>query len=186
MGIKVSWLDIVILLPLLIGLVRGLMRGLVIELTAILAVVMGFIGAKLWGTPFAIWLIQQFAWPEAICAVVAYALLFLGITISLNLFAKLLSKLFKAVNLNWLNRLGGAVFGVAKWTAIMLLVVLCVHRLDDQFHFFKEDLKQQSIIYTYTTPLSEKAWDTAKDKINGIAEQTNEIIAEKTKKDEQE
>lgn len=162
------------------------MRGLVIELTAILAVVMGFIGAKLWGTPFAIWLIQQFAWPEAICTVVAYALLFLGITISLNLFAKLLSKLFKAVNLSWLNRLGGAVFGVAKWTAIMLLVVLCVHRLDDQFHFFKEDLKQQSIIYTYTTPLSEKAWDTAKDKINGIAEQTNEIIAEKTKKDEQE
>ena len=162
------------------------MRGLVIELTAILAVVMGFIGAKLWGTPFAIWLIQQFAWPEAICTVVAYALLFLGITISLNLFAKLLSKLFKAVYLSWLNRLGGAVFGVAKWTAIMLLVVLCVHRLDDQFHFFKEDLKQQSIIYTYTTPLSEKAWDTAKDKINGIAEQTNEIIAEKTKKDEQE
>ena len=186
MGIKVSWLDIIILLPLLIGLVRGLMRGLVIELTAILAVVMGFIGAKLWGTPFAIWLIQQFAWPEAICTVVAYALLFLGITISLNLFAKLLSKLFKAVNLSWLNRLGGAVFGVAKWTAIMLLVVLCVHRLDDQFHFFKEDLKQQSIIYTYTTPLSEKAWDTAKDKINGITEQTNEIIAEKTKKDEQE
>ena len=162
------------------------MRGLVIELTAILAVVMGFIGAKLWGTPFAIWLIQQFAWPEAICTVVAYALLFLGITISLNLFAKLLSKLFKAVNLSWLNRLGGAGFGVAKWTAIMLLVVLCVHRLDDQFHFFKEDLKQQSIIYTYTTPLSEKAWDTAKDKINGITEQTNEIIAEKTKKDEQE
>ena len=158
------------------------MRGLVIELTAILAVVMGFIGAKLWGTPFAIWLIQQFAWPEAICTVVAYALLFLGITISLNLFAKLLSKLFKAVNLSWLNRLGGAVFGVAKWTAIMLLVVLCVHRLDDQFHFFKEDLKQQSIIYTYTTPLSEKAWDTAKDKINGIAEQTNEIIAEKNEK----
>ena len=88
--------------------------------------------------------------------------------------------------MSWLNRLGGAGFGVAKWTAIMLLVVLCVHRLDDQFHFFKEDLKQQSIIYTYTTPLSEKAWDTAKDKINGITEQTNEIIAEKTKKDEQE
>ena len=122
------------------------MRGLVIELTAILAVVLGFVGAKLWGTPFAIWLLKQFAWPEAISMVVAYALLFLGITISLNLFAKLLSKLFKAVNLSWLNRLGGAVFGIVKWTAIMLLVVLCVHRLDDQFHFFKEDLKQQSIL----------------------------------------
>lgn len=181
---QVSWLDIVILLPLLIGIVRGLMRGLVIELTAILAVVLGFVGAKLWGTLFSVWLIQQFAWPEAICTVVAYALLFLGITIVLNLLAKLLSKLFKAVNLSWLNRLGGAVFGIAKWTVIMLLVVLCVHRLDDQFHFFQDDLKQQSIIYTYTTPLSEKAWARAKDKIGVMAEQTNEIIAEKTKKDE--
>ena len=181
---QVSWLDIVILLPLLIGIVRGLMRGLVIELTAILAVVLGLVGAKLWGTLFSVWLIQQFAWPEAICTVVAYALLFLGITIVLNLLAKLLSKLFKAVNLSWLNRLGGAVFGIVKWTAIMLLVVLCVHRLDDQFHFFQEDLKQQSIIYTYTTPLSEKAWAEAKDKIGVMKDQTNEIIAEKTKKDE--
>ena len=179
---QVSWLDIVILLPLLIGIVRGLMRGLVIELTAILAVVLGLVGAKLWGTLFSVWLIQQFAWPEAICTVVAYALLFLGITISLNLLAKLLSKLFKAVNLSWLNRLGGAVFGIVKWTAIMLLVVLCVHRLDDQFHFFQDDLKQQSIIYTYTTPLSEKAWARAKDKIGVMAEQTNEIIAEKNEK----
>ena len=181
-----SWLDIIILLPLLIGLVRGIMRGLVIELTAILAVVLGFVGVKLWGTLFAFWIIQQFAWPEAICTVVAYALLFLGITISLNLLAKLLSKLFKAVNLSWLNRLGGAVFGITKWAGIMLMIVLCVHRLDDQFHFFQEDLKQQSIIYTYTTPLSEKAWAAAKDKIGVIKEQSNEIIAEKTKKDEQE
>ena len=28
-----SWLDILILLPLLIGLVRGLMKGLIIELS---------------------------------------------------------------------------------------------------------------------------------------------------------
>lgn len=177
-----SWLDIVILLPLLIGLVRGLMKGFIIELTAILAVILGFIGMKIWGSVFTVWLIKQFAWPEAICSVVAYALIFLGITISLNIIAKLLSKLFKAVHLGWLNRLGGAIFGVIKWTAIMLLVVLCVHRLDDQFHFFKQDLKKKSIIYNYTTPLSEKAWTQVKDKVGTITEQANEIISENTKR----
>lgn len=161
-----SWLDIIILLPLLIGLVRGLMRGFVVELTAIVAIIFGFVGTHLWGATFAIWLSQQFAWPEAICSVVSYALLFLGITLLLNLVAKLLSRLFKAVNLGWLNRLFGAVFGVTKWATIVLFIVLCVHRLDDQFHFFKEDLKQQSTIYNYITPLSEKVWKAVKDQIS--------------------
>ena len=44
-----TWLDIVILLPLLIGIVRGVMRGLITEVIAILAVILGFIGAKIWG-----------------------------------------------------------------------------------------------------------------------------------------
>lgn len=161
-----SWLDIIILLPLLIGLVRGLMRGFVVELTAIVAIILGAIGTKMWGAPFAIWLNQQFAWAEAICSVVSYALLFLGITLLLNVVAKLISRLFKAVNLGWLNRLFGALFGVAKWAAIVLFIVLCVHRLDDQFHFFKDDLKQQSTIYNYTTPLSEKVWKAVKEQVS--------------------
>lgn len=161
-----SWLDIIILLPLLIGLVRGLMRGFVVELTAIIAIILGFVGTRIWGAAFAIWICQQFAWPEAICSVVSYALLFLGITLLLNVVAKLISRLFKAVNLGWLNRLFGALFGVAKWAAIVLFIVLCVHRLDDQFHFFKDDLKQQSTIYNYTTPLSEKVWKAVKEQVS--------------------
>ena len=40
-----SWLDILILLPLLIGLVRGLMKGLIVELSSIVAIILGFMGA---------------------------------------------------------------------------------------------------------------------------------------------
>lgn len=177
-----SWLDIVIVLPLLIGLVRGLMKGLVVELTAIVAIVIGLIGTKQWGAAFSVWLLQQFVWPEAVCTVVAYTLLFLGITISLNIVARLLTKLFKAAKIGWLNRLLGGLFGTTKWAAIVLLVVLCVHRLDDQFHFFQQDLKQQSIIYNYTTPLSEKAWEKAKQEIHAF---TKQRLDTSSKKDEQ-
>ena len=154
-----TWLDILILLPLLIGLVRGLMRGLVIEVTAIVAIVVGLLGAKLWGTNFALWLITQFAWPEVVCSVVAYALIFLAITLCLNILARLLSRLFRAIHLGWLNRLLGALFGIAKWAVIVLLIVLCVHRLDEQFHFIHDDLKQQSTIYNHTAALAQSTWD---------------------------
>lgn len=163
-----TWIDILILLPLLIGLVRGLMRGLVVELTSIVAIILGFVGARLWGARFSLWLIGQFEWPEAVCSVVAYALIFLGIALFLNLVARLISRLFKAISLGWLNRLLGALFGVAKWAIVVLLLVLCVHRLDDQFHFFRDDLKQQSTIYNYTTPLAEKAWAQVQSQVSSL------------------
>ena len=152
------WLDIIILLPLLLGLVRGLMKGLVIEITSIVAIILGIVGSRLWGAMFATWLLHQFAWPESVCVVLAYALLFLGISILLHLLAKLLTKLFKKVSLGWLNRLLGGLFGTLKWGIIVLVMVLCIHQLDKQFNFIQNDLKQESVVYMQAAPLSEQLW----------------------------
>jgi membrane protein required for colicin V production len=160
-----SWLDIIILLPLLIGLVRVLMKGLVIEIASIVAIVLGYIGSRLWGAMFAAWLIKQFSWPETVCMVVAYALLFIGISLLLHILARALSKLFQKVSLGWLNRLLGGVFGTLKWAIIVLTLVLCVHRLDEQFQFIQPDLKEQSIIYMQAAPLSEKMWAEIKKQV---------------------
>jgi hypothetical protein len=59
----------------------------------------------------------------------------------------------------------GGLFVVLKWAIIVLALVLCIHRLDEQFQFFKEELKQQSIVYTHATPIAEKMWDSAKQQI---------------------
>ena len=160
-----SWLDIIILVPILIGLVRGLMKGLVVEIASIAAILLGFIGSRMWGAMFAAWLIEQFSWPESVCVVIAYALLFVGISVLLHILAKLLTKLFKTVALGWLNRLLGGLFGTLKWMIIVLLLVLCVHRLDDQFHFLQDDLKNQSIVYMQAAPLAEKIWMEVKNQI---------------------
>lgn len=160
-----SWLDIIILLPLLIGLIRGLMKGFVIEITSIVAIVLGYLGSRLWGAICTTWLMNQFSWPETVCTVVAYALLFITISVVLHLLAKLLTKLFKTVSLGWINRLFGGVFGMLKWAIIMLAFVFCLHRLDTQFHFLQEELKEQSIIYVQATPLSERLWEEAQKQV---------------------
>jgi membrane protein required for colicin V production len=160
-----SWLDLIILLPLLIGLVRGLMKGLIYELTSILAIILGFVGSRLLAAEFATWLFQQFAWPESVCIVVAYSLLFTGISILLHLLSKLLTKLFAAVSLGWLNRLLGGLFGTLKWGIIVLVMVLCIHQLDKQFEFIQKDLKQQSVVYMQAAPLAEKIWVEVKQQM---------------------
>lgn len=158
-----TWLDIVILLPLLIGLVRGTMRGLITEIIAIAAVILGFIGAKIWGQVFSAWLLSQFTWPQPVCDAVAYALLFLGIAIALNIAGRLLSKLLKAINLGWINRVLGATFGLLKWAFIVLAIVFCVNKLDQQFKFLQPELKKQSIIYPEAVKLADKALDYVKN-----------------------
>ena len=141
------------------------MKGLVVEIASIAAILLGFIGSRMWGAMFAAWLIEQFSWPESVCVVIAYALLFVGISVVLHILAKLLTKLFKTVALGWLNRLLGGLFGTLKWMIIVLLLVLCVHRLDDQFHFLQDDLKKQSIVYMQAAPLAEKIWMEVKNQI---------------------
>lgn len=141
------------------------MKGLVVEIASIAAILLGFIGSRMWGAMFAAWLIEQFSWPESVCVVIAYALLFVGISVVLHILAKLLTKLFKTVALGWLNRLLGGLFGTLKWMIILLLLVLCVHRLDDQFHFLQDDLKNQSIVYMQAAPLAEKIWMEVKNQI---------------------
>lgn len=171
-----SWLDILILLPLLIGLIRGLMKGLIVEVTSIVAIVLGFAGAKLWSAIFASWLMQQFEWSETACIVVAYALLFAGIALGLNILGRLLSKLFQKIQLGWINRLCGGVFGAAKWAIVIVALVLCVHNLDKQFQFITPELKEQSIIYHSITPYAEQAWEEIKLQVENRKEkqQTNQ------------
>lgn len=161
-----SWLDIIILLPLLIGLVRGLMKGLITEIIAIAAVVFGFIGAKFWGQAFSAWILTQFTWPQAVCDAVAYALLFLGISIALHFVARLISKLLSAISLGWINRLLGAAFGVAKWSLIVLAIVFCVNKLDMQFHFLQPEVKSSSLLYPYAVKYADKALDYVKSADN--------------------
>ncbi len=169
-----SWLDILILLPLLIGLVRGLMKGLIVEVSSIVAIILGFLGAKWWSAAFASWLMQQFEWSETACIVVAYALLFAGIALGLNIIARLLSKLFQKIQLGWLNRLLGGVFGTAKWGIVIVALVLCLHNLDKQFQFLSPELKQQSVVYTTLTPYAEQAWNEIKAQVEAKKEPEQE------------
>ncbi|MBQ6790767.1 MAG: CvpA family protein [Paludibacteraceae bacterium] len=143
-----NWLDILLILPLVVGLVRGVMRGFISEIIAIIVVILGVIGARLLAPPFSTWLLGQFAWPQGVCDAVAYTLLFLGIAIVLSILAKLLTKLMKAINLGWVNRLFGGLIGLAKFGLIVLVVVFAMSKTNESFHWLDNSpVVQSSVVY---------------------------------------
>ena len=143
-----NWLDVIILLPLLVGLVRGLMRGLISEVIAIVVVILGVIGSRFFAPPFSEWLLGQFAWPQGVCEVVAYTLIFLAIAILLSLLAKGLTKFMRAIHLGWANRIFGGIFGMLKYGIIVLIVVFVMDRTNQSFHYLDDSpVVQTSVLY---------------------------------------
>ena len=150
----INWLDVILVLPLVVGLVRGLMRGLISEIIAIVVVILGVLGARFGAPPFSAWLLTQFAWPQGVCDVVAYTMLFLGIAILLSILARLLTKFMRKIHLGWANRLAGGLFGIAKYGLFVLIVVFVMDRTNDAFHWLDgAQVVSDSVIY----PLMVKA-----------------------------
>ena len=145
-----NWLDVLLLLPLLVGLVRGLMRGFISEIIAIAVVILGVLGAKFGAPAFSAWILIQFAWPQGVCDVVAYTLIFLGIAVVLSLLAKLITRFFRAIYLGWANRLFGGIFGILKYGLLVLVAVFIMDKTNETYHWADEaPIVQTSVVYPY-------------------------------------
>ena len=143
-----NWLDVIILLPFLVGLVRGLMRGLISEIIAFAVVILGALGARLAAPVVSGGLLTLFAWPQGVCDVVAYTLIFLAIAVALSLLAKLLTRFLRAIHLGWTNRLLGGAFGILKYGLFVLIAVFIVDRTNAEFHYLDESpVVKRSVLY---------------------------------------
>ena len=150
-----NWLDVLILLPLLVGLVRGLMRGLISEIIAFVVVIFGVLGSRLAAPPCSAWLLSQFAWPQGVCDVVAYVLLFLAIAIILSILARLLTKFLRAIHLGWANRLLGGLFGLLKYGILVFIVIFVMDKTNEAFHWLDDaPVVQTSVLYPHAVQIT--------------------------------
>lgn len=149
-----SYLDIIILLPLIYGLIRGIMRGIVKEIFAIVGIILGIVIARMYAGQAAMWLQQLSTWDEQLLRPIAAFVIFMAVALLCNLLAKLLTKLIKMISLSWVNRLVGGLFGLAKWGLIVAVIIACIDMLDGVLHFIKPELKQASICYNYALQIT--------------------------------
>ena len=149
-----SYLDIIILLPILFGIVMGVKRGVVMEVFAIVGIILGIVMARIYAGDAAVWLHQFSQWDVNLLKPVAAFGIFILVAIACRLLSQLLTKLFKLIALGWLNRLIGALFGAAKWILILGVIVTCVDMLDGVLHFIKPDIKESSVLYPHAIQLT--------------------------------
>ena len=117
-------IDIILLVILGFGLIRGFMRGLIIEMASLVAIVVGIYGAIHFSFFTARLLGELMPSSQQTIEVVAFGITLIVLMLAVMFLAKVLTKMLKAAELGFLNRLAGALFGALK--AAVIVGSLCV------------------------------------------------------------
>ena len=105
-----NWLDIVILVAIAVATVVGLRIGIIKAALSLAGVIVGVILAGRYYIPFS----QQLSFISQanVAKVVAFAIILIGVMVIAAVLAVLLKWTASAMMLGWVDRLGGAVFGL--------------------------------------------------------------------------
>ncbi len=104
------WLDIAIIVAIAIAILIGLRIGIIRAVLSLAGLIVGVILAGRYYLPLS----QQLSFIpyENAAKVVAFAIILIGVMVIAGVLASLLKWAASAIMLGWVNRLGGAVFGL--------------------------------------------------------------------------
>lgn len=107
-----NWLDIVIILILVIPTLIGFNRGLIKTVLPLVGIVLGILLAGYFYDSMAGWLSSWLESPRQ-ANIVGFIIIFILVMATVLAIASLLSSFIRLILLGWLDKLGGAAFGLA-------------------------------------------------------------------------
>ncbi len=120
-----NWVDVALVAVLVLSILLGLWRGLVYEVLSVAGWVVAFIAAQRYASAVAE-LLPMEGFAPALQLAAGFALVFVGVAFAAGLVSWLVKKLVASVGLRPVDRLLGAVFGVARGVLILLAVATVV------------------------------------------------------------
>jgi len=142
-----TYIDLLIAVPLLWGLVRGYMKGFIISISGLLALLLGLYGAILLSDKVGLYLAEEHGFEGPFMPVVAFSLVFLAIVVGVYFLGKFLERMIKLAALGLVNKLAGGLFGLAKAALLVSVLVLVLEKADHYFNFLPHDKLNESLLY---------------------------------------
>ena len=130
-------IDTVIIIVVAISSAFGLWRGLVKELLSLLSWIAALLVARVYGEPLAGVFVNMIE-SESIRYVTAFVLLFVMVIMIGTLINHFVAKLFTVTGLKFLDRLLGVVFGLARGTVIVLVILFILNVFVSETEWWQE------------------------------------------------
>ncbi len=118
--------DILILVILGIFLLKGILRGLLREICTLLGLVCGGLLAFYLHLPLSQWFLESFGWPSQLCVTLSFVLVFLLTVMIFGALGFLLNRFVTLTLMTGLNRILGAIFGLAQGVVLLSLILFAL------------------------------------------------------------
>lgn len=149
-------LDIILLVCFIPAVIQGLRKGFIAQAISIVSIILGVWASARFANVVSVWIAQYLTASEQVLKIVAFALILVAVFLVLGAIGKLLEATFKLVMLDWVNKLLGMVFAMLKTALIVGLVIMAFNSLNETFHFVKDSVLQESVMYP---PLKKAAYE---------------------------
>ena len=142
-----NYFDIIIGLIFFYGLFKGFTRGLIIEAASLLSIIIGILGALTF-TPIIESLLSYFLSDEKLpSSIIIFTASLILIVLSVNIFARNLTKFIKMVSLGGINKVLGGIFGVSKYILLISILLVLVDQFSFMFEFFESNFLEESEMF---------------------------------------
>ncbi|WP_272959970.1 CvpA family protein [Barnesiella viscericola] len=160
-----NYIDFIIVLIVLVGALYGLIKGVFRQLGSLGGFVVGILVSRLFGGSFAGLLQQMFDLPAGVSRIVAYSVLFLLVYLVCLQLMRLIHHISHQVALGWLDRLGGALFGAAKYLVILSILLNLVHLVDSKIRLLPSHAVATSHLYQHTLRVAPALFSIAQEQL---------------------
>ncbi len=164
-------LDIILWALIAIGVIEGLLKGVLKQIAWIVGLIVGLLVARGLYSMLGETVAPMVGVPVTIANILAFILIWIIVPIGFLGVAMLLTKALKAIHLDWLNRVLGAVLGALKFILLAGMLIHAIEFVDPKEGIVTEELKSESMLYhpvresvSIIMPVIEKQWNQLKNK----------------------
>ena len=140
-------LDIIIGIPVLWMAYRGFTKGFVIEVTTLIALLLGIYAALNFSSYTAGLLNDYFTLEQQYMTILSFAVTFVVVVIAVVLIGRLLERFVNLIALGFLDKLAGGLFGIVKAAFIISVIFLVINSFDTNESVISPEKKKNSVLY---------------------------------------
>ncbi|MBU1014261.1 MAG: CvpA family protein [Bacteroidetes bacterium] len=140
-------LDIILIIPIVWLTYRGFQKGFIIELSSLVALILGIYFAINFSYFAADFLSRNFDIGDKYLSIFAFVFTFMVVVFMVFLIGKILEKFVDIILLGFVNKIVGAVFGIIKALFLLSVILWIINSFDYSKSIIKENTIQKSMLY---------------------------------------
>jgi len=141
-------LDIILIIPIVWLMYRGFTKGLIIEFASLLALILGIWAAIHFSYYTGDILNEYFEISKRFLSIISFVITFIAVVIVVYFIGRIIEKFIDILALGFINKLFGAVFGIAKAALILSLLILIINSFDSRKSIITDKLREGSMLYS--------------------------------------